>query len=194
MHLLHKRLVEVLHDAIKLWGVMDSEPACGACVCEVLVKCSAEVFTATVRVQDLNGSTEILGACPCLEGVVHVKSVALVHEKEGDGGADGIVCECDKEMVPLAHRHGGGSLDIGMYLITKMGGLLTDADFQDRLVGCACIDACVAMLLVQLRVKHNPCHQSALDKLVCGHGCNMPYVAVQLHDANDLDSIAALLM
>ena len=48
MHLLHKHLVEVLCDAIELWGVMDSEPVCSACIYEVLVKCGAEVFAATV--------------------------------------------------------------------------------------------------------------------------------------------------
>jgi hypothetical protein len=145
-------------------------------------------------VQDLNGSAEILGACPRLKGAVHVESIALVRKEEGDSVAGGIICECDKETAPSVRGHRGRSPDIGMDLITKMRGLLADVDLQNRLVGCVHIDACIIVLLMKLRVKHDPCHQSILNELAhrCGH--NVPHVAMQLHDANDLNSIAALLM
>ena len=109
---------------------------------------STEVLAATVQAKDFNCGTQILGACPCLKGVVHVESITLVCEEEGDCVAHCIVYKSDEEMVPLAHGHRGRSLDIGVYFVPELGGLLTDMHLWNRLAGHAHIYACITVLLV----------------------------------------------
>ena len=173
---------------------MDSELAHGPHVYEVLIKRGAEVLATAVRVQDFNRSAKVLRACPHLKGAVHIKSVPLVREEKGDSVVSGIICEGDKEAAPLARGHRGRSPDVGMYFVTEVGGPLADTDLQNRLAGRACVDAHVAVLFVRLRVEHDSGHQSVLNELVHGCGHNVPHAAVQLHDADNFNSIATFLM
>jgi hypothetical protein len=129
-----------------------------------------------------------------LKGAVHIESVTLVREEKGDSVAGGIVCECDEEVAPSACEHGSRSPDVGMYFVTEVGGLLADVNLWNRLVGCARVDARVAVLLVRLGVKRNSGHQSVLNKFAHGCGCDVPHAAVQLHDTDNFDSIATFLM
>ena len=82
--------------------------------------------------------------------------------------------------------------DISMYFITECLGLHTDSELRDRLPSSACIDAGLAVLLPRTWVECNSGDKPVGHKLASTHRCNMPHALVQLHDANNFDSIACL--
>ena len=82
--------------------------------------------------------------------------------------------------------------DISMYFITECLGLHTDSELRDRLLSSACVDAGLAVLLPQTWVKCDSGDKPIGHKLVSTRRCKMPHALVQLHDADNFNSIACL--
>ena len=76
----------------------------------------------------------MLCANPGLEGPVAVQGIPFVRKEVDHCEASRIICESDEEPAASTSWDSSGAPDIGMYLITKIQGLLTDMDLWNGLV------------------------------------------------------------
>jgi hypothetical protein len=193
-HFLGEGAIETLCDAVQLRRVVDGESPCRSCVCEVLIESLAEVLAPLVGAQDFDGGAVLLCARPRLVPLVDSKYIALSCEQEGGRIPGGVISEGDEISSATLGRHCGWPPYIGMYLVAEIFGLLADAELGHRLSSCPSVNAGFAVLHTGIWVEGEAGYEAIVDKLVCARRSNMPHAPVQLHDADDLDGIASLLL
>jgi hypothetical protein len=131
---------------------------------------------------------------PHLKQLVGFKSPILSVQQEAYHVMGGVISEGGKIVAPLSSGGARWSPYISMYLISKVLSQGSNPDRGDRLAGCACIQAHIAVGFSQLRVNLHPCDSPTINKLVRGAGGNVPHPAMQLHDTQEFDSVHLLLV